>query len=140
MGRRCHAIGVLAGIAVVLAAGCGDTERAPAPRDVAGPARQVARVVDRLETAVRTRDFKTVCRDLLTPAARERAGGAKCAPTMSKSAAGVRRPRIRVLSINVNGRRAEAQIRSSATGQAPLEETLLLHRSGDGYRVAAIGR
>ena len=120
--------------------GCGDSDPTPAARDVAAPARGVAGVVERLERAVKARDFKTICNSLLTPTARERAGAAKCPATMAESSAGLRRPRIRLLSVQLTGNRARARLRSSATGQAPLEETLLLQRTPDGYRIAALGR
>jgi hypothetical protein len=117
---------------------CGETERVPAPKEVAGPAQRVAKVVEQLEAAIAERDFKAVCDELLTPAARDRSGGKGCAATMRESVEDLRRPRIRVLSINIAGRRAEARIRSRATGQRPVDETLQLERDGRSYRIASL--
>jgi hypothetical protein len=130
---------MLAVIAVsVSLAGCGGTERVPAPKEVAGPAQRAARVVERLERAVRRHDFATVCDDLLTAAARSRAGGDACATTMADSSKGVRRARIRILSIDLIGRRAAIRVRSRAAGQRPVDETLELERAGRGYRIASL--
>jgi hypothetical protein len=126
-------------LALVLpVAACGEAERVPAPKEVAGPARRVALVVDRLERAIAARDFETLCDDLLTPTARERAGGRRCAATMAESVKDLHRPRIRLLSIDLAGRRAEARIRSRAADQRPVDETLQLERGGRGYRIASL--
>jgi hypothetical protein len=129
-----------AAFAAALTVGCGDSEPKPATRSVAGPPEQVARVVKRLESAVRARDFQTVCNALLTPPARRRAGGSGCAKTMHESVADLRRPRITLLSIRIDRRRAEARVRTRATGQAPVTETLQLERSGQRYRISALAR
>jgi hypothetical protein len=130
--------GAAAGLLVF--AGCGGDEGETAPRDISGPPRQVARVVDRLDRAVRAGDFERICRELLTAEARVRAGGEKCAATMAKEAAGVRRPWIKLQSIRVVGDRAEAELLTSAKGEVPAEETLQLVRRGDGYRIVALDR
>jgi hypothetical protein len=132
-------VGNMVALTLVLGVvGCGETERVPAPKKVAVPAQRVARVVERLERAVEARDFRTVCDELLTPVARERAGGKRCAATMAEASKGLRRPRIRILSIGIEGRRAEARLRSRAHGQRPVEETLQLERVGRGYRIASL--
>ena len=120
--------------------GCADSETTPAPPNVAGPAKRAGAVVERLETALRRRDFETICDDLLTPAARTRAGGRRCVATMADSAEGLLRPRIRPLSIRIVGSRAEVRVRTEASGQAAIEETLELDRTGGRYRISALAR
>lgn len=127
-----------AGASVALIAGCGGDEGETAPRDIAGPPRDVARVVDRLDRAVRARDFELICADLLTAEARTRAGGEKCAGKMAREAAGVRRPEIELQSIRIVGNRAEAELLTSAKGEQPAQETLQLVRRADGYRIVAL--
>jgi hypothetical protein len=139
MGTRLRASAVLLGMASA-AGGCGGEDPPTVTRDISGPPQQVARVVDRLDGAVRDRDFTLICRELLTPAARERAGGARCAATMAASAEGVRRPQIELLSIRIVGDRAEAKLRTTASGQKPIEETLELARARRGYRITALDR
>jgi hypothetical protein len=127
-------------LATLTLAGCADSETQPAPKDISGPPQGVARTVERLDRAVRARDFESVCDDLLTPAARRRAGGDRCAARLAANARGVRQSRIRLLAIRIVGRRAEARIRTRSQGRAPVEETLRLERDGRGYRISALSR
>jgi len=129
-----------ASLALLATAGCGGEGDETVPRDIAGPPRQVARVVDDLDRAVRARDFERICRDLLTADARARAGGGRCAAKMAAEAKDVRRPWIKLQSIHVVGNRAEAVLLTSAKGEEPVEETLQLARRGDGYRIVALDR
>jgi hypothetical protein len=132
------------GVIVVLVAlavgGCEDREGVAAPREVAGPVRDAAATVERLEHAVRTRDFAAICRDLLTARARERTGGSRCAATMRGNLGSVTNPRLRVVSVSVAGRRATATLRTSAAGQPPTQERLELEQVAGRYRIAALGR
>ena len=130
----------LAAALAVAGTGCADSEPAPAPADISGPPQRVARTVDRLERALRTRDFARICDELFTPAARRRAGGDACAARTAADVGGLRRPTIRLLSIRIAGKRADAQVRTSAAGRRPVEETIQLERSGARYRIAALAR
>ena len=65
-----------------------DEEAEPARGAPAG----VAATVDRLERATAERDFAGICDDLLTRAARERAGGPDCARLLRSAGQGIRRP------------------------------------------------
>jgi len=136
--RRGLALGA---IAAMITVGCGGEEATTTvPRDITGPPRQVARIVDRLDRAVRARNFERICDDLLTPEARQRAGGTNCATKMAAEAKGVRRPWIKLQSIHIVGSRAEAELLTSAKGEEPVEETLQLTRRGAGYRIVALDR
>jgi hypothetical protein len=139
-GRRKTGLAVLAAVAALATPACSDSEPAPAPPEISGPPQRVARAVERLERAIRVRDFDTVCDDLLTAAARARAGGARCAATMADDVRGLRRPRLRLLSIRIAGRGAAARVRTDAAGQGPVADTLRLERSGRGYRISALSR
>jgi hypothetical protein len=116
--------------------GClgGDEEVAPA----GGAARSVAAVVERLERATASRDFGTVCRDLFTAAARERAGGANCERLTRSAAEGIARPRIEIEAIEIRGERARAEIVTRAEGQAEVPDTIELQREGGEWRVEAL--
>ena len=70
-----------------------------------GPRPKIAATVDRLERAVAERDYETICDQLFTPRARKRAGGAECARQLGSAAEGVRRPRIAIEAIDVEGTR-----------------------------------
>ena len=108
------------------------------PRPITGPGKQVADVVTRLELATRRRQFEVVCEELFTRAARTRAGGGSCVRLLRTTAEDVRRPRIRLLAVRIDGNRAEARVRTLAEGQAAVEETIDLLREGGRYRIAAL--
>ena len=136
------AVGAAAALAVVvlvgalLLGGSGDSD--DAPRRITGPAKQVADVVTRLELATRRRQFQVVCDELFTRAARTRAGGGNCVRLLSSTAKDVRRPRIRLLSVRISGKRAEARVRTLAADQAAVDETIDFLREGGRYRIAAL--
>ena len=129
--------GLPALIALALLAGCSsgsDDE----PPDVEGPPREVARTVADLEAATRRRDYESICDDLFTRAARERAGGDECAALLRSAVDGVRQPRIRVLAIRVRGRRARVRVRTRAAAQGPIVETIELRRERGRFRIASL--
>jgi hypothetical protein len=109
----------------------------------AGPARgapsAAAATIQALDEATRVRDYRGICYELFTAEARRRAGGKDCERLLRSAAAGVRRPRIQILSIRLAGRRAIVRVRSSAANQRPLEDEVELTREpGRGYRISAL--
>ena len=125
-------------LALAVLAGCssGDSEGDPPPAE--GEPRQVAEAIDRLERATRRHDFAAICDELLAKEARDRAGGEDCIRLLRSTAGDVRGPDITVLSIRIDGDRADVRVRTTAEGQAPVDETVQLVREGDGYRIAAL--
>jgi len=109
------------------------------PRPAAGAPRAIAEVVQRLERATADRDFAVVCRDLFTAAARERAGGRDCVRLTRSAAAGVERPSIDLVGIELHGASARVRVRTRATREAALSEVLLLRREHGEWRVDALG-
>ena len=128
----------LAGCAALLAlSGCslgGDEEAGPAR----GAPKAVASVIQRLDQATRRRDFRTICDELFTSAARRRAGGKDCRRLLGSATQDVRRPRIQIVAIRIEGKRATVRVRSRAAGQRPLEDEVELVREGGGYRISAL--
>jgi hypothetical protein len=122
-------------VAAVLA-GClgADEEAVPA----SGDAREVAVVVDRLEEATARRDFATVCDELFTAAARDRAGGDDCVRLTRSAAEGIARPSIEVRAIRIESGRARVDITTRAAGQADVPDTLELRRERGEWRVEAL--
>ena len=118
--------------------GCSLGADEEAPR-ASGPPAQIAEVVHRLERATAERDWATICTDLFTAAARERAGGVDCARLLGEAAADVRRPEIEIRGIRVDERdRASVEVRTRAEGQQAVSDVLEL-RSEDGeWRVEAL--
>jgi hypothetical protein len=122
-------------VAAVLAGCLGADEEA---QPVTGAPREIAAVVQRLGQATAERDFATVCDELFTAAARERAGGDDCERLTRSAAEGVARPRIEVKAIHVEGRRARVEVATRATGQAEVSEVLELRRERGEWRVEAL--
>jgi hypothetical protein len=122
-------------VALILS-GClgGDEE----PRRVSGPPREVAKVVQQLEDAIAKRDFATVCDELFTAAARERAGAEDCESLTRSAADGVSRPRMVVMSIEIDGERARVEVSTRAAGQAEVPEVIELQREGGEWRVDSL--
>ena len=120
-----------------LLAGCLGADEEPRP--ASAPLREIAAVVERFERATAERDFATVCDELFTAAARERAGGEDCERLTRSAAAGISRPRIETKAIVVEGDRARVEVTTRATGQAPVPEVVDLRREGGEWRVEALG-
>jgi hypothetical protein len=123
---------VLAGLA-----GCsfGDDDE---PEPAAGAVRAAGETVERLERAIAGGDWRELCDDLFTRSARRRAGGEACPRLLRADAEGLRRPRIRVLGVDVEGTRASVQVRSTARGRQPISDVIELRRERGAYRIDSL--
>ena len=108
------------------------------PKPVTGTAAQIAATVNRLERAVAQRDFATICNQLFTTAARQRAGGDECARQMRTAAEGVERPTIEIEGIDVKKDQAKVKVQTGAEGQARVSDELVLRREGARWLVEAL--
>jgi hypothetical protein len=118
--------------------GCSLGADEEAPRASGAPA-EIAAVVQQLERATAERDWATICTDLFTAAARERAGGADCARLLREAAADIRRPVIEIRGIRVEaGGRASVDVRTRAQGQQSVSDVLELRREHGEWRVEAL--
>jgi hypothetical protein len=97
-------------------------------------------VVQKLEKATAKRDFTAICDELLAAATRRQAGGPACPDVLDQRARGVRRPRIKIQSIEVKGNQAVARVRTTAAGQAPTTDAIHLVREKGKFRVLSLGR
>jgi hypothetical protein len=122
-------------VAVTLAGCLGADDE---PRPAQGAPREIAEVVQELERATAAGDFATVCDELFTAAARERAGGDDCERLTRSAAEDVKRPRIDVRSISVERDRALVRVVTRADGQARAADALELRREGGEWRVEAL--
>jgi hypothetical protein len=110
------------------------------PQQAAGAPAEIAAVVQRLERATAERDWATICSDLFTAAARERAGGADCARLLREAGADVRLPEIEIRGIRVReGGRASVEVLTRAQGQQAVSDVLELRRENGQWRVEALG-
>ena len=108
------------------------------PKPATGAPKEIAAAIDRLERATRAGDWGAICRDLLSAAALERAGGEDCEQLMGETAGDVSRPEIRLLAIDIEETRAEARVRTRAAGQAAVEDTLVLVRQKGEWRIESL--
>ncbi len=135
--RHTAVSGLLAAAALAVAvAGCGaDTEPNARP-----DADQVRDVVQRFGQASARRDAATICRDLLADRLVESVEriGLPCESALKRGLADVRQPSLRVLSVEVDGDRATALVRSGAAGQPTSEDRMVLVRQDAAWRILSL--
>ena len=108
------------------------------PQPAVGAPRAIAATVDRLERAIATSDYATVCDELFTVGARRRAGGGECARQLRSAAEGVTGPSIELRGIRVDDERATVQVATAAEGQARVLDELQLRRERGRWRIEAL--
>jgi ketosteroid isomerase-like protein len=128
----------MAVVAMLAPVGCslgGDDE----PQPVSGPAKEVAAAVERFEQAVARRDFETICNELFTATARQRAGGDDCVAQTSSAVEGLRRPRLQIEEIRVSDDTAAVKVATEASGQARVIDSMELRKTDGRWLVEAVG-
>lgn len=95
-------------------------------------------MIARFEEATAARDFAAVC-DLYTTDARAELGGGDCAQLLSSRSADLRRPRLRVIAIEVGARSSFVRVEARAQGQAPVRQTIEVVREDGGYLIEGLG-
>jgi hypothetical protein len=108
------------------------------PQPATGVPKEIAAAVEQLEAAVARRDWATICTELLTETARNRAGGGECVSQTRSAAEAVLRPSIRIERIAVRGDRAAVRVSTTAQGQARVTDTLELRRIGGRWLIEAL--
>jgi Putative lumazine-binding len=108
------------------------------PKPVTGAAKEIAATVDQLERAVARRNYATICNELFTKTARQRAGGEECVSQMRSATEEVLRPTIQIEQIAVKDDRAVVTVATTAKGQARVTDTLELHRTGGTWLIEAL--
>jgi hypothetical protein len=120
-------------LAACALAGCGDD----GPSDEA----QIRTTLNEFQRATAAHDYRALCDRILAPKLIQTVEqiGLPCESALEKGFEDVRDPRLSVGTITVDGDGAKAEVRSSAAGQAPSEDTVELVRVGDGWRIASLG-
>jgi hypothetical protein len=120
-------------LALVLAAGCGDS----GPSDE----EQVRATLREFVRATEERDYAALCERVLAPELVQsvRQVGLPCELALEKGFEDVESPRLAVGAVTVNEDKATAEVRSSAQGESPSEDTIELVRVGEGWRIASLG-
>jgi len=123
---------VLLVIAACALVGCGDS----GPSDE----EQIRSTLAAFQRATAAQDYQALCDRILAPKLIDTVEqiGLPCEVALEKGFEDVRDPRLTVGTITVDQDSASAQVRSSAAGQAPSEDTVELVRTGDGWRIASL--
>jgi hypothetical protein len=121
----------LAAVAGALA-GCGEQ----APSDAA----QVRETLTAFGRATAAKDYQTLCDRLLAPAliADVKKIGLPCEIALQQGLGEVREPRLIIGAVTVTGKKANAEVRTSAAGQAPSRDTIALVKTDKGWRIASL--
>ena len=123
---------VLAFAACALA-GCGDS----GPSDE----QQIRATLAEFQRATAARDYKALCEQVFAPKLVQTVEqiGLPCEAALEKGFAQVRDPRLTVGTIAVKDGSASAQVRSSAAGEEPSEDTVELVFVNGSWRIASLG-
>jgi hypothetical protein len=124
---------VLLLLAACLATGCGDS----GPTDE----ERVRSTLAEFQRATEARDYAALCDRVLAPKLIEavKQVGLPCEMALEKGFEDVEAPRLTVGAIEVRDDRATAEVRSSAEGESPSQDTVELVRVGDGWRILSLG-
>jgi len=134
-GMRAAGTAALCALVVALAScGGGDGDES----DAGGLAREASAVIAQLERSIAAGEFERICSELLSAEVRRQAGGGECPAMLKRTSTGVRRPRIEVKEIKIEGATAVVDVVTVADGQARAEDTIRLVREAGGYRISSL--
>jgi hypothetical protein len=122
-----------AGLALALVlAGCGDS----GPTDE----QQVRNTLTAFSKATAAKDYQRLCDKILAPSliADLKKIGLPCEIALQQGLGEVKQPRLIVGDVKVTGKKATAQVRTSAEGQPPSSDTIELERTDEGWRIASL--
>jgi hypothetical protein len=116
----------------LVACGCGSKDT---PSDVD----QVRSTMVSFGRATAAHDYKRMC-ELLAPVLLDklRQVGLPCEEALKQGLGEVRSPKLSVGKITVNGDSATAEVRSSAEGETPSDDTVELRRINGSWRVSSL--
>jgi hypothetical protein len=120
-------------LAVCVLAGCGDS----GPSDE----QRIRTTLSEFQRATAARDYRALCDRILAPKLIETVKqiGLPCEIALQKGFEDVKEPRLSIGTIEVDDDTATAQVRSSAAGESPSNDTVELVKVGDGWRIASLG-
>jgi hypothetical protein len=112
--------------------GCGESE----PTDE----EQVRTTLTAFSKATADKDYQRLCDRLLASSliADLKKIGLPCEIALQQGLGEVKQPRLVVGEVTVKGKKASAEVRTSAEGQAPSSDTVELERTEDGWRISSL--
>jgi hypothetical protein len=121
--------------AAALLAGCGDS--GPTAQE------QVRATLDEFGRATTAKDYQALCDKVFAPKLVEKLTqvGLPCEIAMQRSFENVENPRLTIgrISVAKDEKSATAEVRTSASGQTPSQDTVELVPVKDGWRVSSLG-
>ena len=120
-------------VALLLLAGCG--EQGPTPEE------QVRSTVAEFGRATAAKDYGALCDRILAPELIEEVEsiGLPCERALRQGLQDVEDPRLTIGEISVREDEATAEIRSSAAGEAPSQDTLELVNLDGEWKISSLG-
>jgi hypothetical protein len=120
-------------LAACALASCGDS----GPSDE----QQIRSALAEFERATAARDYEALCERVLAPKLVETVKqiGLPCEVALRKGFEDTEDPRLSVGAIKVGEDTATAEVRSSAAGEPPSQDTVELVRLDDGWRISSLG-
>jgi hypothetical protein len=117
---------------LIVIAGCGEKE----PTDE----EQVRTTLTAFSRATAAKDYEQLCDKLLAPSLVSdlKKIGLPCEIALQQGLGDVRQPRLIIGAVTVNGKKAIAEVQTSAEGQAPSKDSIELERTGGGWRIASL--
>ena len=121
----------LLAVAVVIA-GCGEKE----PTDE----EKVRTTLTSFSRATAAKDYQQLCDKLLAPSLVSdlKKIGLPCEIALQQGLGDVRQPRLIVGTVTVNGKKAVAEVQTSAEGEAPSKDSIELVETDAGWRIASL--
>ena len=101
---------------------------------------RVRDTLERFADATAKKDYQALCDDLFaTKLVEEVRRSVPCELALRNSDLGsAQKPALRILRVRVDGKRATADVRSTAANQPASEDTVELIREGDDWRIIAL--
>ncbi len=120
-------------LACALLAGCGESE--PSPEQ------QVRRTLTDFGRATSAKDYRALCEEIFAPQLVEelKQVGLPCELAMQQSLEDVEDASITVGKVRVTEKGASAEVRSSAKGQRPSQDTVELVEVDGTWRISSLG-
>jgi hypothetical protein len=136
-GMRAAGTAALSALVIGLAScgGGGDDDR-----DGGNLAREASAVVEQLERSIAAGEYERICSELLSAEVRRQAGGGDCPAMLKRTSAGVKRPRIEVKEIRIEGAEATVDVVTTAQGQERVADVIRLVREAGAYRISSLSR
>ena len=120
-------------LALLMLAGCG--EQGPTPEE------QVRSTVTEFGRATAAKDYAALCDRILAPSLVEEVEsiGLPCERALEQGLGGVEDPRLTIGRIAVRDDEATAEIRTSAAGEEPSQDTLELVNLDGAWKISSLG-